>query len=219
LLTFSLGAQDVFRFGFLPTFNTNVKFEKDYSLNAKLENRHILNRGAFNSEVVNSDYRFERQDLALVGAKKLSASTSLGLGYMIRFESDRFIHRTIQQISFTQPLYKLRIAHRFCTDQTWDPEEAFEFRARYRIGFEYPLFGTELDPNELYLKSTLEYLARFQDGFINEFRAVPVLGYLGRDKNSFELGLDYRVADVFDESRGHGFWVYLGYFLRLQAKD
>jgi len=215
VLTFSAGAQDLYRFGLLPTFNTNFKLQNGYSLNAKLENRHIVNEGAFNSDIRNSEYQFERQDLALIGAKKISASGVIGLGYMIRIESGRFIHRTTQQVSFTQPLYRLRIAHRFCTDQTWDPEEPFEFRARYRVGLEYPLFGTELDPNELYLKSTLEYLARFQDGFINEFRAVPVLGYFGKDKNSFELGLDYRFANVFDEARGHGYWIYLGYFLRI----
>jgi hypothetical protein len=208
-------SQDVYRFGLLPVFNTNAKLKNDFSLNVKLENRHILSRGTFNGEFRGNDYRFERQDIAGILAKKLSANTRVGAGYLFRLESERVIHRLIQQISFTQPLSRVRIAHRFSSDQTWDPDEAFEFRLRYRIGFEVPLVGTQIDPNELYFKSNLEYLARFQDGFINEFRAIPALGYLAKNKNSFELGLDYRVGTVFEPIRGHGFWIYLGYYLRI----
>jgi hypothetical protein len=207
--------QDSDRFGLLPVLNTNVKLKNDFSLNAKLENRHILQEGSFNGEVRNTEYQFERQDIAAVLAKKLSANTRVGAGYLFRLESERVIHRLIQQISFTQPLNKVRIAHRFSSDQTWDPDEPFEFRLRYRIGFEVPLFGTQIDPNELYFKSNIEYLARFQEGFANEFRAVPALGYFARNQNSFELGLDYRVSSVFESFRGHGFWIYVGYYVRI----
>lgn len=200
--------------GFLPALNANAKFENGLSLNAKLENRHILSRGSFNSNLKSSEYRFERQDLAAIVGKKLSANLVIGVGYMGRLESERYIHRAIQQIAITQPLYRLRLAHRLRTDQTWDPDESFEFRIRYRFGVECPLAGIKLDPNELYIKSTLEYLARFQNDFINEIRLVPALGYYGKKKNSIELGIDYRFASVFEEIGGHGFWVYAGYYLR-----
>ena len=214
LLASTVKAQDAYRFGLLPVVNVNVKLKNDYSLNTKLENRHIFRSGTFDGKFENSQYRFERQDVAAILAKKLSANTRLGGGYLFRVESERIIQRLTQQISFTQPLNRVRIAHRICTDQTWDPDEPFELRLRYRIGFELPLIGTQLDPNEIYFKSNFEYLARFQDGFVNEFRAVPALGYLAKNKNSFELGLDYRVATVFEPIRGHGFWIYVGYYLR-----
>jgi len=214
-LASAVRAQDAYRFGLLPVFNVNVKLKNNYSLNTKLENRHIFRSGTFNGELLNSQYRFERQDLAAILAKKLSANTRLGGGYLFRVESERIIHRLTQQISFTQPLNRVRIAHRICTDQTWDPDEPFELRFRYRIGFEIPLIGTQLDPNEIYFKSNFEYLARFQDGFINEVRALPALGYLTINENSFEVGLDYRLGSIGEGQMGHGFWMYLGYYIRL----
>jgi hypothetical protein len=214
ILASAVKAQDAYRFGLLPVLNVNAKFKNDYSLNTKLENRHIFHSGTFSGEFENSQYRFERQDVALILAKKLSANTRLGGGYLFRVESRMIIQRLTQQISFTQPLNRVRIAHRICTDQTWDPDEPFELRLRYRIGLEVPLIGTQLDPNEIYFKSNLEYLARFQDGFINEVRALPALGYLSPNENSFEIGLDYRLGSIGETQMGHGFWMYLGYYIR-----
>ena len=207
-------AQDVFRFGAIPVVNLNLKLNKNYSLNGKLENRHIFEDGTFNGEIRNADYRFERQDAEVVLANKLSANAKAAGGYMIRFESERVIHRTMQQVSFTQPLGTIRFAHRIKADQTWDPNEPFELRLRYRLGAEIPLFGTQVDPRELYLKTNLEYLARFQEGYETEFRALPALGYLAANQNAFELGLDYRFSNAFENVSGHGFWIYFGYYLR-----
>jgi hypothetical protein len=115
-------------------------------------------------------------------------------------------------------LGNIRFAHRFRADQTWDPTEPFELRLRYRIGAEIPLFGTQVDPNELYLKTNLEYLARFQAGYETEIRALPALGYLARNKNAFELGLDYRFSNAFGNVSGHGFWIYFGWYLRFNGQ-
>jgi len=210
-----LSAQDVYRFGATPVLNLNAKLNSNYSINAKLDNRLIFQTGAFNGENLNTAYRFERQDAEVVLANKLSANTKVAGGYMIRFESGRVIHRLMQQVSFTQPLSTIRFAHRIKADQTWDPDEAFELRLRYRLGAEVPLFGTQVDPNELYFKSTLEYLARFQAGFENELRTTPTLGYLAPNENAFELGLEYRYGKAFEAMSDHGFWLYFGYYVRI----
>lgn len=215
LLAVKLSAQDIYRFGVAPVLNLNAEINSNYSINGKLDNRHILGRGSFSGESRERTYIFERQDAEVMLSGKLSANAKAAGGYMLRFESDRFIHRFIQQISFTQPLNAMRIAHRFQADQTWDPDELFELRLRYRLGAEVPLSGTQVDPNEPYFKSTLEYLARFQGGLENELRATPTLGYLTSNKNAFEFGLEYRYGKAFEEISDHGFWLYFGYFIRI----
>jgi hypothetical protein len=139
-------------------------------------------------------------------------------GYMIRFESERIIHRLMQQVSFSQPLSIILFAHRFKSDQTWDPDEPFELRLRYRLGAQIPLFGTQVDPNELYVKTNLEYLARFQAGFESEIRLLPALGYLTPNQNGFELGVDYRYGNAFENFGMHGFWIYFGWYLRFDTR-
>ena len=216
---FEISGQDLYRFGILPVFNTYTKFEKNYSLNVKYENRQIFQEGSFSTGENNSDYNFERQDLTLILGKRIAPTMKLGLGYLVRFESERFVQRTLQQVAFTHSYGRIRTANRIRTDQTWDPDEPFEFRLRYRLALEYPLFGNNLDPKELYLKPSIEYLARFRDQFVNEVRIVPVLGYLGKDRNSFEVGLDYRFGSILQDLRGHGFWVYFGYYLRINRNS
>jgi hypothetical protein len=208
-------AQDDYFFGMIPVVNGNIGLKNDFRLNVQLENRHVFKGGTFGGETTISSYEFERQDLSLALSRKVSADIELAGGYQIRYEAEEIIHRTMQQISFSQPLSRTKLAHRFKADQTWEPSEVFELRLRYRFGLEYPMFGQKLDPNELYLKSNVEYLAEFQAGLTNEFRWTPALGYLGRDKNSFEIGLDYRLEGIFDEVSEHGFWLYAGYYWRI----
>jgi len=215
VLPFLGAAQDDYFFGMMPVVNGNFGLQNDFRLNVQLENRHVFRGGTFGGETAIDGYEFERQDLSLALSRKIAADAELAGGYQIRYEAEEIIHRTMQQISFSQSLSRTKLAHRFKADQTWVPSEPFELRLRYRFGLEYPLFGQKLDPNELYLKSNLEYLAEFQDGLTNEFRWTPALGFLGRDENSFELGLDYRLEGIFDELREHGFWLYLGYYFRI----
>lgn len=207
-------AQDVYRWGALPVVNVNTKLGGGFSFNTKLESRHIFGRGGFNGENSNTDYRFERQDIELLLAIKLSANIRVAGGYMLRIESDRLVHRISQQVSLTQITPAARLAHRFKADQTWDREEEFELRLRYRAGAEFAISGTRVDPDEFYLKANLEYLVRFQGGFSSEIRALPALGYLAPNKNAFEFGLDYRHGNVLESTGAHGFWIYLGWFLR-----
>lgn len=208
-------SQDEYRVGLLPVFNLNTKLERGFGLNGKLENRHIFRHGFIRGETVDANYQFERQDIEVNLSKKLLANVKVASGYLIRFEGERIISRVMQQFSLSKPLGRIRSAHRLKADQTWDPAEPFEFRLRYRIGFEGPLPGVLVDPKKVYFKSNFEYLARFQEGLVNEFRAIPALGYLTDGKNSFELGMDYRWGSIGEASMTHDFWIYVGYYLRL----
>jgi hypothetical protein len=220
MLPLFLCGQQTYTGGLLPTINLNARLKKGWGLNFKIENRHILTEGLFDESEVPRFYEFERQDFVLLGSKNLAAGTKIAGGYMLRFTDGRDVHRLIQQLSITRRGYKLKFAHRLSSDQTWLADNSFELRLRYRFGFELPIQGTTLDPGEFYFKTHLEYLARFREGFRNELRALPALGLLTLNKNSFEIGIDYRSAS--SEERNfviHGFWLYLGWYVRFDLSD
>src|SRR5690606_26582727 len=122
---------------------------KYWKVNSKLEGRQIFFKNPYPEG--ESEFEFERADLEIVATRSLNTG-SIGGGYLIRRQDGNFIHRAIQQYSITQKLTALRISHRLRTDQTFEKDEDVQFRLRYRISFEKPLNGQEIDPKEFYLK-------------------------------------------------------------------
>lgn len=194
----SAGIQAQFRsqYGLLPAININKKVNPQYKLNFKLEGRQRL----YQQGEATADYQLT--DMALVLARRVGLDHNLAGGYLIRFQDGQRIHRFIQQWSFEGGFTNLGLVHRFVLDQTFTPEEATQFRLRYRAAIQLPLSGQSLNERELYLKMSNEYLGELQAAEYDlEIRLVLALGFHITDNNKIELGLDNRL-DAFLQDQG-----------------
>jgi len=104
--------------------------------------------------------------------------------------------RLIQQFAFVFHRLPFRIVNRIRTEQRFRSNE-FLKRIRYRFSYDVPLNGDELDVGESFLKTTNEILFAFNDETSDwENRTTVTLGWLLRNRNKFELGLQYRINDI-----------------------
>jgi hypothetical protein len=209
----TVDGQSAYSLGILPNLNTGIALNSQWKINTKLESRFkALSTSASESQF---HFEFERVDIALILNRKTGSRNAVGAGYLVRFSDRNVTHRAIQQYVFGREYSVVSIAHRFSADQTFRTHVDPTFRFRYRIGFEIPLSGRSLDPCEWSLKLTNEYLKIFQ-GRSNdlEVRAQLLTGYLTNQSNSVEIGLEYRVCDIFKEEATHAFWLNLGSFIK-----
>jgi hypothetical protein len=210
LMGMSLVASAQNQFGILPVINTSFKLQNDWKINSKLEGRQLLKQHPFPAD--KNDRVFERLDLEVVANKALNSANDVGLGYLIRREDGKFIHRFIQQYAYTQKLYSSKLSHRFRTDETLEKDEALQLRLRYRASWEKPLSGLQVDPEEFYLKLNNEYLGILQDSKGNmEIRGLAVVGYTIGEANRIETGFDYRMEDVFTKLK-HKLFLNIGFY-------
>jgi hypothetical protein len=198
------------QFGILPVINTTIKLPNDWKINSKLEGRQLLKQHPF--PVDKNDRVFERLDLEVVTNKALNSSNDVGLGYLIRRQEGKFLHRFIQQYAYTQKLYSSRLSHRFRTDQSFQEDEAVQFRLRYRASWEKPLSGLQVDSEEFYLKLNNEYFGILQASKTNmEIRGLAVVGYTIGENNRIETGADYRMEEIFTQLR-HKLFLNIGFY-------
>ena len=188
--------------GLIPQINSDFKIGNKWRINSKLEGRQIFFKNSFPKGF--KQKKFNRLDVELMATKSVSPLQAWGGGYLIRRADNSFTHRFIQQYVITRRLPASRIAHRFRTDQTFVKDESVQLRLRYRLSWEKPLNGYELDPGEFYLKVNNEYLGILQDSKGDlEIRSLASLGYDISDKNKVETGVDYRVENVVNSVPTH----------------
>jgi hypothetical protein len=218
LLVFSLGktvAQDTYLLGTLPSFNLNKGINSDWSLNLKAESRLRFLQGDFGGEA-QSDLNLQLADFALTAARKTGLNNSLAGGYQIRLRGEQILHRFIQQFTLVRRYEAYRMAHRFSSDQTFNSDNPWELRLRYRFAAEIPLNGQSVDPGEFYLKLNNEYLNSWQEGETDlEIRLIPLAGYEFTDNNKLEFGLDYRLSSFIDGNSRNSFWLNIGWYLKI----
>lgn len=211
-MTHFVVAQNTYIIGFLPQVNTEISFSDRWKLNTKLEARQIITEG-HSKNLFNGAGRYERTDLEMIVNRNLGAQSAVGLGYLIRLEEGKFIHRFIQQYSVVQKFTSFRLAHRFRTDETFENDEYSIVRARYRASLEKPLNGQSVDPKEFYLKLNNEYLLVLEDAIFNlEIRGLAVLGYSFSNKNKMECGFDYRASELISTDNEQQLWFNLGWY-------
>ena len=83
--------------------------------------------------------------------KKIASNQSIVGGYLLRWDGEQITHRAIQQLIFTKKYSAFRLAHRFSTDQTFEKEEAVEYRLRYRLSFLIATNGSSVSYTHLTL--------------------------------------------------------------------
>lgn len=212
-LTTNLWAQSSYQLGLLPALNINQKLDKNWRLNYKVESRISGVEGQF-SESPKAGAQYLLTDLSALASRKVGLNNTLAAGYLIRLEKGGVSHRAIQQYTLVTSYNAFRLAQRISTDQTFSNEEAAEFRLRYRLSFDVPLNGQEVDDREFYLKINNEYLNSLQGGTYGlEVRLVPSLGYAFSDNNKIELGVDYRLSDFLNGPSENTFWLPLTWYL------
>jgi len=215
LVISGLQAQNTFEFGLLPAININKKWEGGWHLNVKVESRQLLNQGVI-KEDNRFDYDYELTDVATIVSKKIAYNQNLGGGYLIRLRGEDWFHRTIQQFSITNQFSGFRLGHRFSADQTFGEIATPEFRFRYRITLEKSLSGQNVDDKEFYFKLNNEYLLGIESSNAEiELRFVPILGYEIDANNKIEVGLDYRIAPLFEENNNQRYFVTMSWFTSL----
>lgn len=213
-LSVALG-QSNFEAGLLPSININKRISEGWSQNFKVESRQVLIEGLFR-EKSEFDYHYVLTDFTAITSKKVGLNNAISAGYTLRLVDGEIVHRLIQQFTLTKRYTSMRLAHRFSTDQTFEPNTSMEFRVRYRLTTEFPLNGQSVDPKEFYVKINHEYLNQFQaKDYDLEVRLVPLLGYSFNDDNKLEGGLDYRLSSFLNDSSSSRFWLSINWFIKI----
>jgi hypothetical protein len=208
-------AQDTYLLGTLPSLNLNKGISSDWSLNFKSEIRLHFLQDEFGGNP-SADLHFQLADFAITASRKTGLNNSMGGGYLVRLRGEQIYHRLIQQFTLVKQYETFRLAHRFSADQTFTGDEPWELRFRYRIAAEIPLNGQSVDAGEFYLKLNNEYLNSWQSGDPDlEIRMVPLAGFVFKDNNKLEFGLDYRLSSFINGGSRNSFWLNIGWFLKV----
>lgn len=205
-------SQTRYQSGVLPSLSLTKKLNDTSRINLRVETRQALFEKT-QDEPSEWTHTNVLTDITAVYSHKVGYNNAIAGGYMTRFRDGNIGHRAIQQFTMVRRIDGYRLAHRFSTDQTWMPNEDISLRMRYRLASDLPLQGTSLDPNEFYIKASVEYLGELQSGGLgHEVRAVPVIGYDFTDNNKVEMGLDYRHSRLFTDSPRARYWMKIAWF-------
>ena len=208
-------AQNAYQIGTLPTVNLSKKLNNNWQLNFKTEFRQLFASGITNSNI-NNGYEYVHTDAAFITSKKVGLNNKIAGGFLLRFTQDEVVKRTIQQFTVVNSLNNFRLGHRFSSDQTFEKHNATRWRFRYRITLDLPLNGQTIDVKEWYLKISNEYLNNFQsNNYDLEIRATPNLGYVFKDNNKLEFGIEYRINNFINNTTRNRYWLTLNWYLVL----
>ncbi len=148
-----------------------------------------------------------------------SPRVKFGGGYYYRNSTPflpgyQYEHRFLEQIGFVSYIGDKRIAHRLRAEQRVR-SSSYQNRIRYRLSYDFPLNGEELDNGEKYLVLKNEMMTAFnKDAADAENRADIGLGWYFNNKRKFELGLQYRTQDIFSDSGiSHLFLLRTSYYM------
>lgn len=214
----SFGQSPTSIFGFFPEAQLSYKTKSGFKLSTKIESQHgVINT----SPEMNPEYDYYHNQTDFQGfiGKSINPFVSLTVGYQYRIDpQSNNSNRSIQQISFVQPLTGIKLGHRIRTDQTFASEESPEFRGRYRLSAEIPLSGQSLDPTEFYCILSDEGIISYQNddaGFENRF--VIGMGKLLTKHQKVQIALDYRTDKFSAPSIRHRTWFKFGWYASFSA--
>lgn len=196
----------------LPLFaqtNTQLQWEPSVSYTYKMPNRWSFNTNTmfrsrlveYNGEGAEQEFAWTLNETQFFATYSLwkNAKMSGGYAFQSRLTEKQFFdeHRLMEQFAFV--IYALqgkRIANRVRLEQRIR-ESGYQNRLRYRVGFDSPLNGEQLDPGELYGIVTNEVLWTFssvQQGWEN--RLFGGIGWFFNQQYKLQTGIMYRVSKV-----------------------
>lgn len=145
------------------------------------------------------DYDWRHLEAQFFATYESFGGRKIGAGYQYRWESpfteehSGYEHRLMQQYAFVTFINAKRIAHRARTEQRIR-DGGFVNRFRYRLSYDFPLNGQQLDPGETYLIFSDEVLWSF-NAYDNELnnRIYFGIGWFFNEQRKLEVGLQYRL--------------------------
>lgn len=209
---------DRYTAGLLANANFNFSLPQNWSANFQVETRQLFLRSRF-SEPAALDYFHERLLGALVVSRKIAERQSFGLGYMLQHiqggNGFGLAHRVSGQYVYSRNLSNYRYAHRLVLEANFRPQQANNYRLRYRFALELPLSGATVDVHEYYIRTMSELFFVVPTTNTNadgELRASFFIGNRITKTQKLELGFDYRISRLTQAERQHQFWLHVAYF-------
>jgi len=205
-----------FNGGLLPELSLSYKWTDKIQQTLKIESAHIV----YKSDYHDIEYNYERTDVQFFLQGRLSPFFRISGGYLYRFngEGDNS-NRFIQQASFLQRRIGLMVGHRLRLEQSPSSLNGLKWRYRYRLSAEVPIEGQSLDEGEYYLILSGEpiYSMQNRSGEI-ETRIISSLGYLVSNASKLELGIDYRIQEIFNHDAQQNLWLNFGWYYTIPNK-
>ena len=216
ILLVTAKGQDEISFGTLPKISLSSPISSKIKMQNNIESRFLQ----YNSgQEERTDFAHILTDIATFFSFKMQSFQKVNFGYTIRFRDGIIFHRLSEHYNIIQSFDNFRLAHRIGLDQTVADTQAPEFRLRYRLSFERSLSGNVIDAREFYLKLANEYLyATKKNKSVIEIRLVPQIGFEITAKSKVELGIDYRLKDLFHLPSDDDFWLRITWYRTLSWK-
>jgi hypothetical protein len=188
-----------------------------WSFNASAGGRNTwVSRGDNGSE---GNYNWEHVEARLFATYELFGSRKVGGGYQFRWrepfleEDFGYEHRLLQQYAFITYTGEQRLGHRIRSEQRIR-ESGFIQRFRYRLSYDFPLSGQQLNPGEKYLILSNEVLYSISDSAPElDNRIYLGLGWFFDSKRKLETGLQFRVEAYNSDDPDPIFHFTTSYFL------
>jgi len=196
--------------GLMPEVSVSYKWSDRIQQTLKIESALEM----YHPETAGFVYSYDQTDIQLFIEGKHNPFFKTALGYQYQLEGGgENSHRFIQQAAFLQRKTGFRLGHRVRVDQTLYTSEAVKLRLRYRLSAEFPLEGQSLDAGEFYLLISGEPIYAVQDAMGEmEARLATSIGYFISHKTKLELGLDYRLEELWVHPVRQKLWLGFGWF-------
>lgn len=182
------------------------KYTDRWTFNGKINPRMFIYDKQSESYLPD-DRLMERWEFQLMANYILFTGSSIGGGYILglRTIADTSVlnieHRALGQYTFSFYLGAARIGNRARAEYRYFTQEANELRFRYKLSYDIPLNGREIDPGENYLVVSNELLgAIVEENFTPENRFYAGIGWQLRNRRKVETGVEHRADDYFNDT-------------------
>ncbi len=189
-----------------PELSFTWKYSNRWTFNGKANPRLFLYNNQ-NESYIPTDPLMERSEFQLLASYALFSNSSIGGGYLLglRTMPDTSVinteHKIMAQYTFSFFLGAARIGNRPRIAYRYFTRDVNEVRLSYKLSYDIPLNGRQVNPKEAYFVVSNEFLGAFaQKSFSPENRFYAAIGWQLSSKNKLELGAEYRADDYFGDT-------------------
>ncbi len=198
-----------------PEFSFTWKPEGRWAYNATFSGRNVWMEG---SEQLAGNYSWAHLEARLFATYELFGDNSVGGGYQYRLadpfeEETGYEHRLMQQYAFITFTEARRFGHRIRSEQRIRESGTIQ-RLRYRLSYDFPLQGQQLDAGEAYMILSNEVLwSLSRDLSELDNRVFVGIGWALSRKRKIETGLQFRVEALNTNEPENIFQLITSYFI------